>query len=322
MKKCGPKEFSQILKKQSISSRLIFLIGNEPVLMDKILSLMKERLTGECVDFNWDVIDKETFLTFHFLRERLYSAPFGSGYRVVIVKDAFDFWSINQREKEKISELIEKIPPYSILCFVQLADAIEHPFISFVEEKALIVSFIANKDDKMKNWVKNQMKKRGYEADDELALLFIERFGPNYTLLEHEIEKFCLSESLELPEKPPTIGEFIKAIYSRDPKLLTLVYPLFQEFGFPYLLRILCSSVEKILAVKKATKEGIPLEEAVTQFSRNHEEAQLLEDSMSNYSYKETFKILNRLLKAEIMLKSGILKPELILQDLVLLIVR
>lgn len=322
VKRYSPREFSVLLKRGKLPSNLIIFAGEEVLLMEKALVLAREKLMEENWELNWDVLEGRV-LGLQELEERVYTAPFACRYRMVIVREVMNFWNSNQKEWDRMGEVAERIPPYGILCLVHIgALKADHPFIRPFQGKGCLVNFTGRKDEKMRAWAERELKKRGCDVDEELVSLLIEKCGASYGLLKQEIERLSLLEKWDMPDESPTVNQFVRCLYNRDPKIISMVGPLCQQFGFPYLFRVICSTVEKLVATKEALGEGYTLQEAVGALSRSAHEARLLESALGKYSFNKLLSLLDRLVEADTTVKSGGFRAESMLESLVISILR
>ncbi len=314
-----PREFLRLVKDGLPS--LVLFYGNETAYMNRILSTLKDWFLGETWELNWSVLEGDN-LTLEGLKENIGVSPFGSQKRVVVLRNAMDFWKVQYRGcKEAIIRVLYNIPPYTTLIFSHIGemgkDKPTRELLKIFEEGHYpVVRFIAEQED-LRRWARRRLSKAGVHVDEEGLGWLIEMTEGRMDLLEQELEKIQLSGKLEIRtcNLPPNYQKVASMVYSRDPALLEFLEDLMVTRGHLYLFRILATSVMRVVAVKMVTEEGVSLEDALINVHSSDRE--LIGRCTKGLSLKEALSLLDSILETEIALKSSPLPPQLILTKLV-----
>ncbi|RLD96245.1 MAG: DNA polymerase III subunit delta [Aquificota bacterium] len=323
MKSLSPREFSSRIKKGTLPST-VFFVGEEGLLMEKALQRIKEGVLGENWELNWTVLEGEK-ASISQLEEALSTAPFASPKRVVVLREALDFWKTwHKRERERTERALTQHAPHSLLILIHLGELEEKG----MEEKILletlqrsgvaVVSF-TGKREALENWVKKRLAKEGLPVQQEVVDWLLDVSQGKMALLERELEKFVLwGKKGEDVQKIPSLWDVPLMVYKGDLRLLSLLEDLMAEKGYLYLFRIISSSLVRLAAVQQTLEEGRESrEEAIRRVSRHPNERKALEVGLRRLTPAKTVQLLDRVMEAEISLKSGPLPPAKVLEKLI-----
>ncbi len=295
--------------------------------MDKALQLVKEHLLGENWELNWTVLEgRSTGL--EQLEEALSTAPFASPRRVVILREAMEFWKTwHKRQGERTVHALTRHPSHTLLILHQPGkmerdegkDRESAALLEIFQEPHLkVVDFTGTRRD-LERWVKKRLKKEGLPVEQEVVDWLLDVSQEKMALLETELEKFILwGRKGEDVERAPSLWDVPVLVYRRDPRLLSHLEHLMAERGYLYFFRILSSSIARMAAARQAMEEGLmSREKAVNGVCRFPKEKRAMEEALRRLTLARSMELLELAMEAEVALKSSPLPPTRVLERLV-----
>jgi DNA polymerase-3 subunit delta len=184
---------------------LYFLSGDESYYIDKISKYISEKiLTKEEKAFNQVTLYGKDTDTSEIISEAK-QYPFGSNYRVIIIKEAQNIKNI-----EEIEDYIKN--PLSttllVICYKKKIDK-RKSFIKHIQKNSLL--FESNKlyDNQIANWINDYCLNNNISITNEACAILAEHLGTNLTSITNELDKLLINLSQEKEITPLLIEQNI-----------------------------------------------------------------------------------------------------------------
>ena len=180
------EEILQKLKKREYAP-IYLLMGEEPFYIDRLADYMEEHIMEAADrDFNQMVIyanDKEADAANVIAAAREY--PFGTPYRVIIVKEAKDLKHFDLLKDYAANPSLSTI---LVICYKYgKPKATQYkPF----EKNGVIFASDKIKDNKLADWIAKQAQENQFVIKPNAASIIAENIGNDLTRIYHEFQKF------------------------------------------------------------------------------------------------------------------------------------
>lgn len=179
-------------------------------------------------------------------------------------------------------------------------------------------------------WAQRRAQAKGKRLTSQAALLLVERVGPDLRLLDGEIEKLCLyvGEAREIgprdvealvPDMVETeIYRLTEAVMLKQRKrALELLERCLRQVDHPLqLLVALTNKFRQVLQVKALVERRLPRNEGASLLHMRPYAYQKMTEHVAAIRREEVLRALERLLEADLAIKSGA-DPRLILESVV-----
>jgi DNA polymerase-3 subunit delta len=242
--------------------------------------------------------------------------------KLIVLKNAsknFDFKESFRKEIKKFANSKE------IILFYEEED-LKDDFFEKIKKNSKWQNFQILEGEKLKFWVKKEIKRFGAEIEENALKRLIEFVGPDLWRMENEIKKLVSFsqekkiklkdvEALVSPEIETDIFKTIDAIGQKNKVLaLKLIHKHLEKGESPlYLLSMINYQLKNIILVKDLIERRRPLIEAgLYPF--------LLQKTIyqaRKFSFQEIKKIYQKIFEMDLKIKSGQINPELALDLLV-----
>ena len=167
-----------------------FLMGEETFYIDKISNyISKKVLSKEEKEFNQTTLYGKDIDVATIVSEAK-QFPFGSTYRVVIVKEAQDIRSI-----DKLDSYLDNPSPSTILviCYKYKKVDKRKSFWKNLSKKAILFEGKKLYDNQVPSWIKDFVKENGFSIDDKSCRILSEYLGNDLSKISNEISKLILN---------------------------------------------------------------------------------------------------------------------------------
>lgn len=186
--------FLELLKnlEQGKISPLYLFYGPEAYLQEKAVErFCQHLLPGETANFNFESLDGEGTSEEEIVL-RAQAPPFFASWRLVVVRHA-PFFSGSYRSASRSSPLLAYFEhPFPTTCLIftttQAVDPKNRLYQALIKRgRAVEFSYLSNAD--LVRWLQKQARLAGKIISPEVALLLVERTGPDLLRLYQEINK-------------------------------------------------------------------------------------------------------------------------------------
>jgi DNA polymerase-3 subunit delta len=166
------------------------LTGEEPFFIDELCRYFEEELVpDEEKDFNQNVIygkDADAGTVMDYAKQ----FPVMAERQVVIVKEAQDM-----KNPEELQPYIEypSMTTVLVLCFKYKKLDKRKLFVKAIEKKGIVFESQKIYENKIPDWIRAQVKAKGYEIQPKAALMLTECLGSDLTRIVNEINKLLIN---------------------------------------------------------------------------------------------------------------------------------
>ncbi len=193
-----------------------YLVQGEDVLLyDKALEMIKKAVNLQLEDFNFNVFDDDSFNA-DLVMDTLETMPMGSDKKVVLLKN---ITNINENFKKKLKEYLKN--PVQSTCLIIFDFFNKFDFL--ISEK---ISAKRLDDASLKELIRAELKKYNKEISNDACQKLIEACCSYYSLIKNELEKLGSCEDIDISEKSVeelvckqtefTVFELTDALSKRD----------------------------------------------------------------------------------------------------------
>ena len=173
-----------------VFSPVYFLMGEETFYIDKISEhISKNILSEEEKEFNQTTLYGKDIDVSTIISEAK-QFPFGSEYRIVIVKEAQDIRTI-----EKLESYLDQPSPSTILviCYKYKKIDKRKSFGKNLSKKSVLFDSKKLYDNQVPTWIKAHIKDLGYSIDDKSCRILTEYLGADLSKINNELSKLILN---------------------------------------------------------------------------------------------------------------------------------
>ncbi len=320
------------LKKQK-PLKPVYLIHGDRKMIEDALKRLKKRVSAQFdLDFNFDQFSGPDSSARDII-QAANTLPFMSEKRLVVVKEAD---KLSAEEILQIAKYAEN--PSQTTCLVLVAESVNKAsrLYKAVEKDGEIAEYKLK--DSPHVWIKTQFAGRGKLVSDSLARYLLHMVGPDLLRLSVEIEKISLYHTgdriIDPIEIEPVVTRSFEisvfdlagSIGERNiPKAIDVLHYLLQQKEPPLaILNLIARHFRLILRAKVWVDKGHDNKYLVEHLTGKEGKklpyfavAKYREQSY-NFSTDELKKVFDRLLEADIALKSSPQPPESVLEELVI----
>ena len=303
--------------------------GDEKYLKKEALENFKKALLGKGSEvFNFNTYDvgkcdlKDVLGT-------LRSAPFISGRRLVVLRDA---GAASEKEKDLLVEYAKNPSKGSCLIIDISKEELRSDFYGRIRRYAEEVSFTSPKGERMVSWIQKEVKKRGKAMRYDAAVLLGEIKQDDADGLINEIEKLVSyvgkrpMVSKEDVEKitggsaSRNIFELVDALSRKDAKEALIVSSelLKTKKAVPEILGMIGWQLRRIKKAKALLKKGAPRQAISEECNIPSYQTERFLKEIRSFTQKDIDKNLEYLLEADCGIKTGHIKPQDALEMLII----
>ncbi|ACC97766.1 DNA polymerase III, delta subunit [Elusimicrobium minutum Pei191] len=247
------------------------------------------------------------------------TAPVFSDRRIIFLNN------IDKLKKDAQSALLNylELPMHSTVLVLFHNDAKKLKTDASVKKAAeavgTVIDFAELKGPALNAWIKNKFKEKGLSVEPEACELLIDMTGSDLAALESEIEKISLYKNMQGTATSADILECVgysreenpfalsNAVLACDRKTaLTLVGKLLGEGESPVsILNKISASVLKMTRIKRLVNAGYSNQEIVSSAGLMFWEGRLVSSARMFPSEQTMLKTLNKIIDADIALKTS-----------------
>lgn len=307
----------------------VYLIYGDKYLIEEALTRLENRFTrdGE-FGLNYDEFYGGETGAVEIINA-LSTLTFSSGRRLVVVKDAD---KLKASEVKGLKTYIEK--PISGSCLVLVAERIKKSsalYKALSDGKAEVFEYKSLKKSEYPAWIKDEFKKQGKKATDELANFLYESVGDDLMRLQSEITKITFfnidkeevtladAENLVSKSAESTIWELVDSVgHKKEAKALSILDDLLKQGeAETKILYMIVRQIGLILKTKSLSKKKMKDFEIARHIKQPPFVVQKCRDQSENFTEKELTKAMEHLLDTEVAIKTGQQEPRLALETLI-----
>jgi DNA polymerase-3 subunit delta len=325
---------AKTVTKQNKGLKSVYLIHGDKKMIEEALARLKKRVSAQFdLEFNYD-----QFLGANVIAsEIIYAAntlPFMSEKRLVVVKDAD---KLPAAEVAQLISYLEK--PSETTCLVLVANSVNKASKLYkAAEKAGEVAEYKLKESP-NTWIKKEFKKNGILVSDSVARYLVHVVGTDLQRLSVEIEKISLFvntdriidpneiEAVVVKSTETSIFDLTDTIGERNPKkAISIMNSLLQQKEVPLsILALISRHFRLLLRTKVWVEQGRDNKYIIDHLSG--EEGKKLppfviskyREQSYNFSVSELKAMFEKMLKADIALKTSNTTPEAALESCIIM---
>ncbi|MBI4733853.1 MAG: DNA polymerase III subunit delta [Rubrobacteridae bacterium] len=319
--------------KQNKGLKSVYLIHGDKKIIEEALARLKKRVSAQFdLEFNYDQFNGASTAA----SEIIYSAntlPFMSEKRLVVVKDA------DKLPAADIAQLVKYVEkPSETTCLVLVANTVSKSskLYKAVDKNGEVAEYKLSVSPQ--TWIKKEFKDRGILVSDSVARYLTHVVGSDLQRLTVEIEKISLFVSTDRIIEPSEIDLVISkttetsifnlsdAIGERNPaKAISILHSLFQQKEAPLsILAIIARHYRMLLRTKVWVEDGRDNKYVIDHLTG--EEGKKLppfviskyRDQSYNFSVTELEEMFEKLLRADLDLKSSSKPAEAVLENCII----
>lgn len=289
---------------------LILIHGENSYLsFQKLQELKQNRL--------FTTLDSEEF-DFSLFSEKAIAAPLFDGPGLLVVKGVFSVGGKGNQEKIKV--FLEKNTVSGDLVLYEEKTVRNKAFVGLVEKRGQVYYFPKFNRRELKDWLKKQMTKDGYQFDKEIVEMLIAWLGEDLWVLSSELAKLKIASQegkqitkkrigeLSVVKTAASIFDLVDSIGSKEPKQSLILLTQSLRFGQSplYILSMITRQYRLLLQIRDFMQRGYSYEEIKEKMHLAPFVTGKLFSQVRRYSIIELEKIYEELL----MIDSGIKKGE------------
>lgn len=313
----------------------VYLIHGDGKMISDALNRLKKRISNQFdLDFNFDQFNGSEANAAEII-QAANTLPFMSEKRLVIVKE---IEKLSKADTQQLAQYAEN--PSELACLVLVTGSVNKTsqLYKAVEKIGEIAEYTLSKLNKSPTiWIKEQFKERGKLVSDSLARHLLRVVGSDLLRLTTEIEKISLyydEDRILDPEEIDivitkssdiSIFDLSSSIGERNiRKALDILHFLLQQKEAPLaILNLIARHFRLVLRTKVWVEDGRDNRYIVEHLTGEEGKklppfvVQKYREQSYNFSTDELKRMPERLLAADIALKSSPQSPESVLEDLI-----
>lgn len=184
--------YEQIIEniRKKIYHPIYFLTGEEPFYIDEIADILMDTVLSDIEkEFNLAILyGKDTDVNAIDGAARRY--PMMSNYQVLIIREAQMLDKIEELERYTKAPLKSTI---LVLCYKYKKPDKRKKFFKDIEKNSVYFESPKIKDDKLPEWIKSYVKKKGYGISPEASALLAEYLGSDLGKVANETAKLMIN---------------------------------------------------------------------------------------------------------------------------------
>ncbi len=317
------------LKKGELSPYYLFYGDNEFQKARIIDELRKSLIEEELRQFNFRIIYGDELSDISPILEFARSSPFMSKMKLLVVRST---------EKIKVS-LLERLLDYlknpsSSACIIFSAKKpdFENGFFKYIKEKGKAVNFRQFNEQQALSWIKSKAKDMGMEIEDEACYLLYQSVGNNLDELSSELEKLLcygkrrigIEEVKEIvsSSRDFTIFELIDSLFARNlSETLKILKSYMEREGKDKALATVGMIIRQLRLIQEAkdiVKKGGDVKKIEKELQIHSFLAKKIFEQSKHWNEKEIDNAFSQLYRADSLIKSTSISPQLILEQVII----
>ncbi len=303
---------------------LYFFFGDEDYLIDILITLIREKVVDpQTKDFNYDFLYGDDVNGQDIINIAL-SLPMMTDYRLVILKSV---QKLSPSDRKILERYLDS--PANTTVLVLTANKIDRrkKFYANLVKKSIWVECNPIYEKTAISWIIKEFKKHKVEISRTAASLMVELAGTSLRSLHNEIEKIItyIQEKKSVDEKDISqvvgiygnynLWDLTDAVGNKDNHLAYKILVNFLEEGIspPLLLMELTRRILLLMKIRLMLEQGMNRHAIQNVIHFNNYFLNLYLNQANNFTLSELRKGLQALQIADRYLKTGYIKPEMVL---------
>ena len=301
-----------------------FFFGEEVYFIEELVGKIVEKGTEPATrDFNYDVLQGEE-VNGEVVVALASSFPMMTERRVVVLKSV---QKLSSSDKKRILAYVQA--PLESTCFVLTAGKVDRrqSFYANLVKHSRWAECKALYENQAVEWVKGHLRGKGITLSHEGATLLVQQVGTSLWSLFHEIEKlFTFSwgkKNLELEDVAEVVGfsrkfntwELTDAVGRKDlGSALDVLKRLLEEGQSPAgLIMALTRRIFLLMQIRAMSERGLSQERVARTLNLRPHFTKRYMDQVRRFTTEELKTAVIILLRADLYIKTGYMKPNLVM---------
>ena len=321
--------------KQKTIAPVYLIYGTEAFLINETKKLLlNEILTEEERDFNFAVYDLEE-TPIEAAIEDAETFPFFGERKVIFLHNPAFLTA--EKSKDKVSHNLSSFEaylqhpaPYTVMVLSAPYEKLDErkKLTKELKRKAEVIEAKKLGEHELKNWVKNQVKARGFEMDEEAIERLLTLVGTNMFMISSELEKITLYASEEKRIDVSTVEKLAaksleqniftlieKVVQKRLDEALRIYYDLLKQNEEPIkILALLAGQFRLIYQVKELARRGYGQQQIAGLLKTHPFRVKLALGQAARFSDEELMHLVGLLADADYQMKTGGMNKSLLIE--------
>jgi DNA polymerase-3 subunit delta len=276
---------------------------------------------------NLKFFDEEN-LNFQSLKDTLFSTPIFKEKKLLVLKNIFS----NQNFKENFLKEKERFINSEDIFLIYEKKEIskDDPLFQFLKKNSKFQEFNLLDNQKLKNWIKEELEKKDAQISPKALEKLIEYVGNNLWRVSNEIKKLVSykkgeiiqEKDIELLVKPKIETDIFKTINAiaekKKDKALILLHQHLEKGDSPlYLLFMINFQFRYLLIVKEMIEKNIPYYIILNQIKLPSFVVRKILEQSKKFTLQQLKKIYQKIFQKDLQIKTGKIEPETALDILI-----
>ncbi|WP_042354995.1 DNA polymerase III subunit delta [Bacillus rubiinfantis] len=314
----------------------IYLIyGTEAFLINETKNiLLKELLTEEETDFNFAVYDLEE-TPIEMAIEDAETFPFFGERKLLFLHNPAFLTAEKSKDKvehnlSRFEAYIQQPAPYTVMVIAAPYEKLDErkKITKELKRRAEIIEAKKLNERELTNWIKAQVRSRGFAIDEHACERLLALVGTNMFMIVSELDKICLYaagqgnitvhlvEELVAKSLEQNIFTLIeKVVQRRLEDALRIYYDLLKQNEEPIkILALLAGQFRLIYQVKELSRKGYGQQQIASYLKTHPFRVKLALGQAGKFTDEELLRIMNLLAEADYQMKTGGMNKSLLIE--------
>lgn len=323
--------------KQNSIAPVYLVYGTEAFLINETKTLvLNQVLNEEEMEFNFAVYDLEE-TPIEAAIEDAETFPFLGERKVIFLHNPAFLTAEKSKAKvdhnlPRFEAYLQQPAPYTVMVLSAPYEKLDErkKITKELKRKAEVVEAKKLNEHELKNWVKNQVKSRGFEIDDDAIERLLTLVGTNMYMISSELEKFALYaaeekridrslvEKLAAKSLEQNIFTLIeKVVQRRLDEALRIYYDLLKQNEEPIkILALLAGQFRLIYQVKELSRRGYGQQQIAGSLKTHPFRVKLALGQAAGFTDEELVHLIGLLADADYKMKTGGMNKSLLIEML------
>ncbi|GHH97063.1 DNA polymerase III subunit delta [Neobacillus kokaensis] len=323
--------------KQNTIAPVYLLYGTEAFLINETKNLiLNQILTEEEKDFNFAVYDLEE-TPIEAAVEDAETFPFFGERKVIFLHNPAFLTAEKSKDKvnhnlSQFEAYLQEPAPYTVMVISASYEKLDErkKITKELKRKAEVVEAKKLNEHELKTWIKNQVKTKGFEIDDDAVERLLTLVGTNMFMITSELEKISLYAAEEKRINRSLVEKLVaksleqniftlieKVVQRRLDEALRIYYDLLKQNEEPIkILALLAGQFRLIYQVKELARRGYG-QQQIAGFLKTHPfRVKLALGQASGFTDEELVHLIGLLANADYQMKTGGMNKSLLIEML------
>ncbi len=317
--------------KRSEFKKIYLLFGEERFLVKLYESRLKEAIITQSTEMmNFDTFKGKDF-DVRNVENAIYTLPFMSEKRLVILRDTGLLVSGRKDDTDKMVSILENTPETTVVLFCEEQVDKKNRLYKKISAKGYAVDFKTPSEKELTEWVIRSLKKYGKNISSKDASLFLRSVSHNMSAIDAEVNKLIdYSKNAIITEEDieavctksleTRIFDMVEAVGNKNSHAALNIFSnmiLMKESPI-MVISMLARQFRLILQAKICSEKGMNLEEiAYTLGQRSFAVKESLEQGR-NFSNEVLLEAINECLNTDLNIKTGKMNDKMAVELLII----